>query len=74
MAAPQATVIISTYNNPEWLRRCLLGYAHQDRSDFELVVADDGSCPETRGMNDGLRPNLPFELRHVWQEDDGFRK
>jgi len=74
MTAPQATVIISTYNNPEWLRRCLLGYAHQDRSDFELVVADDGSGPETRAMIDGLRPQLPFELRHVWQDDDGFRK
>jgi len=74
MASPPASVIISTYNQPEWLRRCLLGYAHQDRSDFELVVADDGSGPETRAMIEALRPRLPFALKHVWQEDDGFQK
>lgn len=74
MASAQASAIISTYNQPEWLRRCLLGYAHQDRTDFELLVADDGSGPETRAMIDAMRPQLPFDLKHVWQDDDGFRK
>jgi glycosyltransferase involved in cell wall biosynthesis len=72
--APTASVLISTYNQPEWLRKCLLGYAHQDRRDFELVIADDGSGPDTRALIDALRPQLPFRLEHVWQEDDGFRK
>jgi glycosyltransferase involved in cell wall biosynthesis len=72
--APTASVLISTYNQPEWLRKCLAGYAHQDRRDFELVIADDGSGPDTRALIDALRPQLPFRLEHVWQEDDGFRK
>lgn len=71
---PIASVIISTYNQPEWLERCLWGYAHQDRLDFELLVADDGSRDETRQRIDALRPQLPFTLKHVWQPDQGFRK
>jgi glycosyltransferase involved in cell wall biosynthesis len=74
MPAPVASVIISTYNHPAWLQRCLWGYACQDRHDFELVVADDGSGQETRALIDAMRPQLPFPLRHVRHADDGFRK
>lgn len=74
MQRPAASLIISTYNQPRWLERCLWGYAAQDRSDFELIVADDGSGPETRALLESMAPSLPFELRHVWHEDLGFRK
>ncbi len=74
MPLPIASVIVSTYNQPAWLALCVAGLAHQDRHDFELVVVDDGSRDETRQLLDSLRPGLPFPLRHVWQEDDGFRK
>lgn len=68
------SVILSTYNHPDWLEKALIGYAAQDRRDFELVVADDGSGPETRARLEALRPQLPFPLVHVWQADEGFRK
>ncbi len=74
MQTPAASLIISTYNNPDWLQRCLWGFAAQDRLDFELVVADDGSGTPTRDLLDALAPQLPFPLRHVWHEDAGFRK
>jgi glycosyltransferase involved in cell wall biosynthesis len=74
MSTPVASVIISTYNQPDWLERCLWGYRCQDRHDFELVIADDGSRDETRQRIAALRPLLPFPLQHVWHEDDGFRK
>ena len=70
----QCSVIFSTYNQPEWLHKTLLGFAAQDRHDFEVVVADDGSRDETRDLLENLRPALPFQLQHVWQEDDGFQK
>lgn len=73
-AGRSASVIISTYNQPDWLELCLFGYACQDRVDFELIVADDGSAAPTRERIEALRPELPFTLRHVWQEDRGFRK
>lgn len=74
MTSPIASVIFSTYNQLQWLEKTLLGFAAQDRSDFEVVVADDGSRDETRKRIDALRPRLPFALQHVWQPDDGFQK
>lgn len=74
MSSPAASVIFSTYNQPDWLEKTLLGFAAQDRHDFEVLVADDGSREETRARIASLRPRLPFELQHVWQPDEGFRK
>ncbi|HVF35246.1 MAG TPA: glycosyltransferase family 2 protein [Candidatus Saccharimonadia bacterium] len=72
--SPAASVIVSTYNHPAWLRKALAGYAAQATRDFELVVADDGSRADTRAMLEALSPSLPFRLEHVWHPDDGFRK
>ena len=73
-STPAASVIFSTYNSEEWLRKTLLGFAAQDRTDFEVIVADDGSREPTREMVEVLRPQMPFALQHVWQPDEGFQK
>lgn len=70
----KTSVIFSTYNQTPWLAKTLLGFAAQDRTDFEVVIADDGSTDETRNLIEGLRPRLPYALKHVWQPDDGFQK
>lgn len=68
-------VIISTYNQSEWLRKTLWGYARQTYGDFEVVIADDGSGHETRAVVEEAWSKYPsLELRHVWHSDDGFRK
>lgn len=74
MSLPVASVIISTYNSPRALRLVLVGYCHQDRKDFEVVVADDGSRDETRQMIEEVAARAPIAIRHVWQPDDGFQK
>lgn len=74
MDMPSASVILSTYNQPRWLERALWGYAHQDRHDFELVIADDGSGVDTTTLIARMREQLPFPVQHVRQEDQGFRK
>ncbi|MFC4726584.1 glycosyltransferase family 2 protein [Coralloluteibacterium thermophilus] len=74
MSQPAASIVLSTYNNPAWLARSLWGFAAQDRHDFEVVVADDGSGEETRALLERMRGELPFPLVHVWHEDRGFRK
>ena len=66
-------VILTTYNRPDALRAALEGYAAQDTHGFELIVADDGSTAETRELVDRYAVRAPFALRHVWQEDRGFR-
>jgi len=66
-------VVITTYNRPDALEAVLDGYCAQDTSDFELVVADDGSGERTREVVEDYARRAPFLLRHVWQEDCGFR-
>lgn len=70
----RVSVIFTTYNSPDWLEKVLWGWATQTHKDFEIVVADDGSGPETRARIESLRVTLGLNLRHVWQEDDGFQK
>jgi glycosyltransferase involved in cell wall biosynthesis len=74
MPTPAASIVFTTYNQPDWLEKTLLGFAAQDRRDFEVLVADDGSGDATRERIEALRPRLPFELHHLWQPDEGFRK
>lgn len=68
------SVVVSTYNQPHFLERVLWGYAVQRDREFELLVADDGSGPETAALIDRLRPETGLRLVHVWHEDRGFRK
>jgi glycosyltransferase involved in cell wall biosynthesis len=68
------SVIISTYNQPDWLEKVVFGYASQTYRHFELLVADDGSGPETAARIEQLREKTGLVIRHVWQEDDGFQK
>lgn len=70
----QISVVLSTYNSPRWLEKVLWGYSCQQFRDFEIVIADDGSGPETAALIERMRSETGLALRHVWQEDDGFRK
>jgi glycosyltransferase involved in cell wall biosynthesis len=36
-------------------------------------VADDGSRPDTGELVEEWRQRLPIPVRHLWQEDEGFR-
>jgi glycosyltransferase involved in cell wall biosynthesis len=68
------SIILSTYNLPEWLEKALWGYAIQTYSDFEIVVADDGSSIQTACLIEEAARDAKLTLRHVWQEHKGFRK
>jgi glycosyltransferase involved in cell wall biosynthesis len=70
----RVSVILSTYNAPEWLGKVIWGYAVQSYRDFDLLVADDGSTPETASLLRRLRDQTALKIHHVWHEDRGFRK
>lgn len=70
----KASVIISTYNSPEWLQKVLWGYEVQTASDFEVIIADDGSKQPTFDMIKKIQTKINYPIKHVWQEDDGFQK
>lgn len=71
---PQASVIISTYNKPEWLRLVLYCYTLQTTQNFELIIADDGSDERTKVVINDFVSHHNLNITHVWQEDDGFQK
>jgi glycosyltransferase involved in cell wall biosynthesis len=70
---PAVSLICTTYNNPEFLKHVLLSVSKQSFHDFELIIADDGSGIETKGLIDSFRESFPVPLIHAWQEDKGFR-
>src|SRR5688572_10333062 len=70
----KVSVVISTYNSPQWLEKVLWGYECQTYRNFELVIADDGSGEETREIINQFKAGSRLEVIHVWHEDRGFQK
>lgn len=67
------SLVITTYNWPAALGLCLASVATQKRLPDEVIVADDGSGPETAAVVCEWAEKLPCTVKHVWQEDIGFR-
>ena len=44
------SVIVTTYNRPDALALVLQGLQAQSDSNFEVIIADDGSTSATRSM------------------------
>ncbi|GAB2591820.1 glycosyltransferase family 2 protein [Dyella jejuensis] len=69
----KVSLIIITYNWPTALQRVLESVAAQTRLPDEVLIADDGSGPETAAVIARAGEHFPVPLRHIWQEDLGFR-
>ena len=70
----RVTVILAFYRNIQFLRFVLAGFARQSLRDFEVIIADDGSDRATVAQVHAIMAASPFDIRHVWHEDRGFRK
>jgi glycosyltransferase involved in cell wall biosynthesis len=72
----KTSVIVPTYNRPLALRLSLLSLAEQSMLPSEVLIADDGSGEETKAQVEELKVLLEhaFPIKHVWQDDIGFRK
>lgn len=68
------SVIITTYKAEDWLRKVLVGFSVQTETDFEIVIADDGSTSKTKELLDTFSSKFKYPIVHVWQEDEGFQK
>jgi glycosyltransferase involved in cell wall biosynthesis len=71
---PKVSVIIAVYNRLDFLQLVLAGLETQTETDFEVLIADDGSGTAFMTALQELLPSLPFPVRHLWHEDAGFRK
>jgi len=67
------SVIVTTYNRPDALDAVLRALARQSDRNFEIVIADDGSTPDTARLVDAWTSRLPVPLKYIRHEHDGFR-
>lgn len=70
---PRISVIVTTYQRPCALSRVLASLANQEVAPTEIIIADDGSGPETSTLVNTWQTRLTCPLLHVWQADEGFR-
>lgn len=68
------TVVVVTYRWPAALNVVLEALSEQTDPAFEVVVADDGSGPETAAVVARWQATFGDRLRHVWQPDEGWRQ
>jgi glycosyltransferase involved in cell wall biosynthesis len=70
------SIIVPTYNRPDKLNLCLMSLSKQSILPDEVLIADDGSGAETLRVIEQFKNSkyCRFALKHIWQEDDGFRK
>ena len=68
------SIIVTTYNREDKaLDAVLRSLARQDDSDFEVIIADDGSGEATTKLVDAWKVRFGRRLDHVWHTDRGFR-
>ncbi len=67
------SVIVATYNRPDALDAVLRSLARQGDDNFEVLVADDGSRPDTQAVVKRWQGRVGRRVVHVWHPDDGFR-
>jgi len=67
------SIVVTTYNRADALSAVLRALARQTDADFEVIVADDGSRPDTADLIETWKGRLGRRLSHVWHEDRGFR-
>lgn len=70
----ETSVIISSYNQFKSLELGLYALLLQDKLDFEVIVADDGSEPVQAEMVNVFAKTAPFEVIFITHEDLGLRK
>jgi glycosyltransferase involved in cell wall biosynthesis len=71
---PDVSLIIAVYNQPKFLRWIFLSLLNQTFGNFETVISDDGSDEAIGRVIDEFQPRFRRPIRHIRQENRGFRK
>jgi len=67
------TLVVTTYQAPNDLRRVMESISCQARLPDQVVVADDGSSIDTARLIQEYQKRFSFPLIHSWQPDRLFR-
>lgn len=68
------SVIVPVYNRLEHMRAQLICLMKQKVQPYELIITDDGSKEKVLEYIEDLLPKVKFSIKHIYQEDKGFRK
>lgn len=68
------SVIVPVYNRLEHFRALFLCLLRQKKQADELIITDDGSSQKVLDFISDLIPKAQFKVKHIYQEDKGFRK
>lgn len=71
-ASPLVSVVLTTYNRSDALLAVLAGLARQTDTNFEVIVADDGSRAEHVATIQQASVAKALHATHVWHPDVGF--
>jgi glycosyltransferase involved in cell wall biosynthesis len=71
---PALSLVVAVYGRADVLELVFESLINQTFRDFEVVVADDGSGPAIADVVGRYSPRFTHTVRHVWHEDNGFRK
>ncbi len=66
------SVIVPVYNVEEYLEQCLYSIAHQDYSDYEVVIVDDGSTDGSAAIYERFAADADVPVHIVKQENRGL--
>ncbi|WP_421779486.1 glycosyltransferase family 2 protein [Kiloniella litopenaei] len=72
-SAMKISLIITTYNWPQALGFVLNSLNGQADKNFEVIIADDGSGPETKKLIQEFSARSEITVKHFWHKDNGFR-
>ena len=72
--SPTITLVVNTFNQPEYLARVLAALPRQMSDSDQVVLADDGSEAPTKEVFKQWSSKQKFHTAHVWQKNEGFRR
>jgi cellulose synthase/poly-beta-1,6-N-acetylglucosamine synthase-like glycosyltransferase len=74
MTVPVVSLFVTTYELPRHLALVCAALERQTDRRFEVLFCDDGSSAETARVIEDFKNRSGLEVRHLWQEHQGFRK
>lgn len=70
----KVSLVINTFNQPDYLARVLSAAARQSVPPDEVLLADDGSAEPTRELFARWSARQKFRAAHLWQPHENFRR
>ena len=65
------SVIIASYNYAQYIEEAINSVIHQTYSDWELIIADDGSDDATKELIGQFQESTHLTLRYLSQQNKG---